>query len=88
MIFVLKPIVGDCVNGLNNVVISGVRETVNQILEELKAQGINAQALQVSHAFHSPLMTPIFDEFEQVASGVEFQKPRIPFVSNVTGCNC
>ena len=74
-----------CVNGLNNVVISGITETVNQILEELKLQGINAQALQVSHAFHSTLMEPILDEFEQVASGVNFQKPRIPFISNVTG---
>ncbi|NJS16300.1 MAG: acyltransferase domain-containing protein, partial [Nostocaceae cyanobacterium CSU_2_110] len=43
-----------CVNGANNVVISGVTETVNEILEQLKSQGINAQALQVSHAFHSP----------------------------------
>ncbi|NJM19387.1 MAG: SDR family NAD(P)-dependent oxidoreductase [Richelia sp. SM1_7_0] len=74
-----------CVNGANNVVISGVTETVNEILEQLKSQGINAQALQVSHAFHSPLMTTILDQFEQVASGVEFKKPRIPFVSNVTG---
>ena len=74
-----------CINGQNNVVISGVKETVGEILEELKSEGINAQALQVSHAFHSPLMASILDEFERVANEVEFQKPRIPFVSNVTG---
>ncbi|MEO1375740.1 MAG: SDR family NAD(P)-dependent oxidoreductase [Cyanobacteria bacterium J06635_10] len=74
-----------CINGQNNVVISGVKETVGEILEELKGEGINAQALQVSHAFHSPLMASILDEFELLANEVEFQKPRIPFVSNVTG---
>ncbi|MCF2149629.1 SDR family NAD(P)-dependent oxidoreductase [Desmonostoc muscorum LEGE 12446] len=74
-----------CVNGPNNVVISGVRETVSEILEQLKLQGINAQVLQVSHAFHSPLMASILDEFEQIANALEFQKPRIPFISNVTG---
>jgi amino acid adenylation domain-containing protein/non-ribosomal peptide synthase protein (TIGR01720 family) len=46
---------------------------------------IETRKLQVSHAFHSPMMAPILDAFEQVASQVSFQKPRIPLISNVTG---
>ncbi len=33
----------------------------------LKQQGIKSRSLNVSHAFHSPLMEPILHEFEQIA---------------------
>jgi acyl transferase domain-containing protein/NAD(P)-dependent dehydrogenase (short-subunit alcohol dehydrogenase family)/acyl carrier protein len=73
------------INGPENVVISGLRSAVSEVLEKLKLQGINAQPLQVSHAFHSPLMAGILDNFERVANTVKFQPPDIAFVSNLTG---
>ncbi|MBC1213847.1 SDR family NAD(P)-dependent oxidoreductase [Trichormus variabilis ARAD] len=73
------------INGPENIVISGAREAVQSVLKELATQGINAQPLQVSHAFHSPLMASILDPFEQIASSVQFQAPRIPLISNLTG---
>ncbi|MBD2506581.1 SDR family NAD(P)-dependent oxidoreductase [Nostoc muscorum FACHB-395] len=73
------------INGPENIVISGAREAVQAVLKELATQGINAQPLQVSHAFHSPLMASILDPFEQIASSVQFQAPRIPLISNLTG---
>ncbi|MBR8838431.1 MAG: SDR family NAD(P)-dependent oxidoreductase [Stigonema ocellatum SAG 48.90 = DSM 106950] len=73
------------VNGPDNIVISGVREAVCEVLEELKFHGINAQPLKVSHAFHSPLMASILDDFEDIAIKVKFQAPRIPLISNLTG---
>ena len=73
------------VNGPENIVISGARAAVQEVLEELKSHGITAQPLNVSHAFHSPLMTTILDDFEQVARSVQFQAPRIPLISNLTG---
>ncbi|MEG3959208.1 non-ribosomal peptide synthetase/type I polyketide synthase [Microcoleus sp. herbarium2] len=73
------------VNGPENIVISGAREVVKSAIEQLKSQGIAVQALQVSHAFHSPLIEPILDEFERKAARVQFKTPGIPLISNLTG---
>ncbi len=73
------------VNGPRNVVISGIGQAVGEVLEELKRQGIRSQKLVVSHAFHSPLMEPMLEEFAKVASEVTYQEARIGLVSNVTG---
>src|SRR5205085_3071039 len=73
------------VNGPENTVISGARESVRALLKSFAAAGIHTQHLHVSHAFHSPLMEPILDAFEQVASQVHFAAPRIALISNLTG---
>src|SRR5262249_23607388 len=73
------------VNGSDSVVISGKRLAVEAVVAVLHAEGVATQPLQVSHAFHSPLMEPMLGEFEQVASQVTYAAPRIGLVSNVTG---
>jgi amino acid adenylation domain-containing protein/thioester reductase-like protein len=73
------------INGPQNVVISGQAGAVQQIIETLAGQGIEARPLTVSHAFHSPLMEPMLAEFERIAAGVTFRPPQIPLVANVTG---
>jgi amino acid adenylation domain-containing protein len=73
------------VNGKTNIVISGEQQAMREILKKLSGQGVNTRSLTVSHAFHSPLMDPILDEFEQIASQVEFQPANIPLISNLTG---
>ena len=73
------------VNGPANVVISGKGETVQAVVRELEGEGISVQQLRVSHAFHSPLMEPVLDEFERVAAAVNFEAPHLSLISNVTG---
>lgn len=72
-------------NGPTHTVISGSGPDVAVVTESLTEQGFRVRALQVSHAFHSALMDPILDAFEEVARGVTYQSPRIPVVSNLTG---
>ncbi|GAA0363797.1 type I polyketide synthase [Streptomyces blastmyceticus] len=73
------------VNGPESVVIAGDEIEVLRIAEEFAAEGRKTQRLSVSHAFHSPLMDPMLDEFRRVAEGISFQAPQLPMVSNVTG---
>lgn len=72
-------------NGPENTVISGVSEHVAAVVENFSSMGIGSTALNVSHAFHSPLMDPILDAFEHVAEQVRFRKLRIRLVSTLNG---
>ncbi|GAA6617367.1 SDR family NAD(P)-dependent oxidoreductase [Scytonema sp. NUACC26] len=72
-------------NGSESVVISGKRETVRLVVATLEAMGIKATPLQVSHAFHSPLMEPMLSEFARMVSKVIYSPPKIDLIANVTG---
>jgi acyl transferase domain-containing protein/acyl-CoA synthetase (AMP-forming)/AMP-acid ligase II/pimeloyl-ACP methyl ester carboxylesterase len=73
------------INGDHNIVISGANNAIAEIVSKLEIQGINSKQLNVSHAFHSPLMQPILEDFRRVAETISYQKPQITLVSNVTG---
>jgi benzoate-CoA ligase family protein len=73
------------VNGPNAVVISGDEDAVLGVADGWRERGAKTKRLNVSHAFHSPRMDDMLEEFAQVASGVSFHTPRIPIVSNLTG---
>jgi len=73
------------INGPENVVISGATKALLEVLKLLRVAGIKSHPLNVSHGFHSPLMVPILDAFEETAASVHFSAPEIGLVSNVTG---
>ncbi len=73
------------VNGPHQVVVSGVAAAIEQIVARLEREGIAATRLRVSHAFHSPLMNPMLEDFRNVAATVAFARPRIKLISNLTG---
>ena len=64
--------------------ISGSVDSVSRAVDAVKAKGAKAIPLQVSGAFHSPLMQPAVEEFSRIISGIKFNAPRFPIVANVT----
>jgi acyl transferase domain-containing protein len=74
------------VNGPNSLVLSGPAPAVADICGRLTDQGVMTQQLTVSHAFHSSLMDPILEPFEQTASKIRFRPPQVHLVCNLTGC--
>ncbi|ATL32846.1 type I polyketide synthase [Streptomyces formicae] len=73
------------VNGPAVTVVSGDEEAVAEIAAHFADQGRKTKRLRVSHAFHSPRMEAIVDDFRAVASRLEYAPPQLPVVSNVTG---
>ncbi len=85
----ILPMLGEgvgiaAINALESVVISGDQNAVNAIGQRLAARGRRVHRLAVSHAFHSPLMEPMLEEFMRVAARVQAREPQIAVVSNVT----
>ncbi len=72
------------INGPNDVVVSGDAKAIDAIIAQLKGEGVATQRLVVSHAFHSPLMDPMLDDFGRIAATVKFRPPRLTLISNVT----
>ena len=73
------------INSPDNTVISGRHHAIAEVLAVLGDRGIEYKKLNVSHAFHSPLMESMLADFEEVASQINYAKPQIDIVSNVTG---
>lgn len=72
-------------NGPANTVISGRREAIDELLTKFASLGIKGKRLIVSHAFHSPLMEAMLDDFGRVAAKVKYNPPQIPLISNISG---
>ena len=72
------------INNSQNVVIAGKSNTLTIIEDELARLDIASTLLEVSHAFHSPLMKPMLADFQEVAETITYSQPEIPLISNVT----
>jgi pimaricinolide synthase PimS3 len=68
------------VNGPRSLVISGEQNAVEAVTQRYRTR-----RLRVSHAFHSPLMDPMLEDFRAVAEKLMYSYPDIPIVSTVTG---
>ncbi len=68
-------------NHNGQIVISGTTEGVKALLDKVKVRRI--VPLDVSGAFHSPLMAEVSQEFNQILQRVTFQPAKVPVKSNV-----
>ncbi|WP_260857646.1 type I polyketide synthase [Bacillus pumilus] len=73
------------VNAKDLCVVSGREEHIATFEKKLQAKGIITRHLHTSHAFHSYMMEPMLEAFQQIVEKIELHEPAIPFVSNVTG---
>ncbi|NEB80174.1 acyltransferase domain-containing protein, partial [Streptomyces sp. SID14478] len=73
------------VNGPESVVVSGARDQVHALRDRLVADGTSAKLLAVDHAFHSPLMDPVLDEFAAAVHELPAGEMQIPIVSTRFG---
>ncbi|HMB54497.1 MAG TPA: beta-ketoacyl synthase N-terminal-like domain-containing protein, partial [Thermoanaerobaculia bacterium] len=73
------------VNTADAVVVSGASPAVAALARDLEAAGTEVRELHTSHAFHSPMMEPILEEFAERVAAAKPRAPRGRFVSNVTG---
>ncbi len=72
-------------NGPRSAVISGGLAALAEVEAELARRGIPALALDVSHAFHSPLMEPMLAEFRERTRELSCSPATTQVVSTVTG---
>ncbi len=73
------------INAEREIVVSGDTASIEHLTAQLAKDGLTWHPLQVSHAFHSPLMDPILPAFREVAGRVAFESPRVPVASNLFG---
>ena len=73
------------VNAPDRLVISGEKLHVEEIVQFAQNEGVVTSYLNVSRAFHSPLMDPILERFARQAEQVTYENPRITLISNLSG---
>jgi acyl transferase domain-containing protein len=74
------------INGRSLCVVAGTLEAVDALQQRLAREGeLVCRRLLATHAFHSPLMTPVAEELTGIVRSIRLSAPQIPYISNVTG---
>ncbi|WP_070017170.1 SDR family NAD(P)-dependent oxidoreductase [Streptomyces nanshensis] len=86
----VQPLLGEgveiaAVNGPASLVVAGAEEPVLRLAAAVESRGRRTSRLQVSHAFHSPLMDPMLEDFRQALARITFHEGESALVSNLTG---
>ncbi|KAI1172122.1 hypothetical protein F4777DRAFT_593119 [Nemania sp. FL0916] len=74
-----------CINGFEDIVVSGPIESLKHFIEHCKLNRIKAKQLDVSYGFHSSCMDPILSGLRDSVSGVEFRQPQTVVGSSLRG---
>ncbi|MCP5098041.1 MAG: acyltransferase domain-containing protein, partial [Chloroflexi bacterium] len=73
------------INAPNRCVLAGATDAINALAARLETDGVTARPLHTSHAFHSQMMEPMLETFNQRLQYIQFHPPQVPYISNLTG---
>lgn len=73
------------INSASLCVASGPLPEIIQLEERLLQKEIPSRRLHTSHAFHSAMVEPVVKPFFEVLRSVKLNRPRVPYISNLTG---
>ena len=71
------------VNGPELCILAGPTDEIERLYQQIAF--LNPIRLDASHAFHSRLVEPLMEPLTRTASRMRLSRPRIPYLSNVTG---
>ena len=77
-----QPVVAANLNCPGQIVISGTKEGVSEAGEKLAEKGARIIPLNVSGAFHSPLMNDASDQLKKAVESVKFNEAERPIILN------
>ncbi len=72
-------------NSEKQTVISGSSKAIDAFIAHCNSQNVFAKTLKVSHAFHSPIVTPASESFKQEIKDIPFAPLNGKVMSTVTG---
>ncbi|HET8661989.1 MAG TPA: SDR family NAD(P)-dependent oxidoreductase [Micromonosporaceae bacterium] len=73
------------INSTGQAVVGGATAAVEQAIEVLRAAGLDARRIPVSHAFHTSIVAPASAPLKAALRRLDIRAPQRPIVSNVTG---
>ncbi|CAM6003988.1 unnamed protein product, partial [Sphagnum balticum] len=74
-----------CINGPNDVVLSGPMDKIISAASLLSDVGVQSTRLGIPYACHSSQLDPAVQPFEKVAEGVQFYPAKTPLLSPLLG---
>ncbi len=74
-----------CINSPVETVLAGSNDEISVVKDLLTGAGMKTTPLKVPFAFHSSQMDPMLPELQKLASGVTFNKAKVPVVCSLDG---
>ncbi len=71
--------------GADATVVAGALDAVEAVMAAAAGEGIVARRLQVSHAFHSPLIEPALPALGDLCAAADMKPLSLPLISNLDG---